>query len=236
MEAEARPERRSVLVVNVDEALFEKVAPLLNRQEFELDRFPRAAAALDLVAHVPVDVLLVRYPLPDVGMERFLDAVRSESSPCRQSPLLLLASPERIGEAEAWIGRGANRVVSVEESPERLQHAVSELLAVAPRSALRMMVRIVVNIGEGAALEMAQTENLSETGMLVRTGEVYPLGSRLSFEFHLGGDRLPIRGEGEVVRHTTPGREPVRGIGIRFVTFERDGLLRLQRNLRDALR
>jgi len=225
--------RRSVLVVNVDEALFAKVAPLLNRHEFELDRFPRAAAALELVAHAPIDVLLVGFPLPDVGMQRFLDAVRAESSPCRQSPLLLIAFPDMLQEAERWVGHGANRAVSVEESPERLQQAVSALLAVAPRSSLRMMVRVVVNMGEGAALEMAQTENLSETGMLVRTDEIYPLGSHLTFEFHMGGDRLPIRGEGLVVRRTTAGRESVRGVGIRFISFERDGGVRLQRYLRE---
>lgn len=226
--------RRSVLVVNVDAELYEKVAPLLNRTEFEVDRFPRASAALDLVGRIPVDVLLVGYPLPDVAVQQFLDAIRSESSPCRQSPLLLLAHREQLAEARRFVGRGANRVVAVEESAERLQAEVSKLLAVAPRSSLRLMVRMLVNIGEGATLEMAQSENLSETGMLVHTGEVYPLGSRLNFEFHLGGDRLPIRGEGEVARHTTPGREQVRGMGIRFVSFERDGLIRLQRYLRQG--
>ena len=84
-----------------------------------------------------------------------------------------------------------------------------------------------------SSLEMSQTENLSETGMLVRTGEVYPLGSRLSFEFHLGGQGQPIRGEGEVVRQTTAGRESVRGVGIRFISLERDGQARLQRFLRE---
>ena len=118
----------------------------------------------------------------------------------------------------------------------RLQAAISRLLLVARRSSLRLMVRIVVNIGEGAALEMAQTENLSETGMLVRTDESYPLGSRLTFEFHMGGDRLPIRGEGTVMRRTTPGRESVRGIGVRFASFERDGAVRLQRYLRELSR
>jgi len=226
--------RRSLLVVNVDEELFDKVAPFLNRQEFEIDRFPRALAALELVSHVPVDVLLFGYPLPDIGTQELLDRIRSSNSPCRQSPLLLLAHADQLEEANRFIGRGANVVVAVEDSPERLQAAISRLLAVARRSSLRLMVRIVVNIGEGAALEMAQSENLSETGMLVRTSEVYPLGSRLSFEFHLGGDRLPIRGEGEVARQTTAGRETARGIGIRFISLERDGLLRLQRFLRDV--
>jgi uncharacterized protein (TIGR02266 family) len=233
MESPSRPARRSVLVVNADEELFAKIAPLLNREALEVDRFPRARAALDLVSQVPVDVLIVGYPLPDVRTQELLDVVRRPESPCRQSPLLLLARADEIEEARRFIGRGANEVVAVEESAERLQAAVSRLLAVAPRSSLRTMVRIVVNIGEGAALEMSQTENLSETGMLVRTGEVYPLGSRLSFEFHLGGQGQPIRGEGEVVRQTTAGRESVRGIGIRFTSLERDGLQRLQRFLRE---
>ena len=226
--------RRSVLVVNVDQDLYAKIAPLLDRTDFEVDRFPRARAALDLVARVPVDVLLLGYPPPDVPTQHFLDAIRAEASPCRQSPLLLLAHRAQLVEAERFVGHGANRVVAVEESPERLQSEVSKLLAVAPRSALRLMVRMVVRIGDGSALELAQTENLSETGMLVRTSDVYPLGSRLAFEFHLGGTHLPIRGEGEVARVTTPGREQIRGIGIRFVAFERDGLARLQRYLREG--
>jgi len=228
-----RRSRRSLLIVNAEQELFDKIAPLLNREELEVDRFPRAKAALELVARVPVDVLVVGYPLADVPTQEFLDAVRGAASPCRQSPLLLLAHRDELDEARRFIGRGANEVVAVEESAERLQAAISRLVAVAPRSSLRTMVRIVVNIGEGAALEMAQTENLSETGMLVRTGEVYPLGSRLSFEFHLGGLAQPIRGEGEVVRQSLGGRESVRGIGIRFISLERDGLQRLQRFLRE---
>lgn len=233
MEPEPRRVRRSLLVVNADQELFDKIAPLLDRQELEVDRFPRARSALELISRVPVDVLVVGYPLPDVPTQEFLDTVRGAASPCRQSPLLLLAHHDELDEARWFIGRGVNEVVAVEESAERLQAAISRLLAVAPRSSLRTMVRIVVNIGEGAALEMAQSENLSETGMLVRTGEVYPIGSRMSFEFHLGGQMQPIRGEGEVVRQTTAGRESVRGIGIRFLALERDGMVRLQRFLRE---
>ena len=233
MESPSRSAGRSVLLVNADAELFDKIAPLLNREGLDVDRFPRARAALDLIARVPVDVLIVGYPLPDVETQELLDAVRGADSPCRHSALLLLARSEELHEAQRFIGRGANEAVAVEESAERLQAAVSRLLAVAPRSGLRVMVRIVVNIGEGAALEMSQTENLSETGMLVRTGEVYPLGSRLSFEFHLGGQGQPVRGEGEVVRQTTAGRESVRGVGIRFISLERDGQVRLQRFLRE---
>ena len=138
MEPQRAPARRSVLVVNADEELFGKIAPLLDRQELEVDRFPRASAALELVSRVPVDVLIVGYPLPDVRTQEFLDACAAPASPCRQSPLLLLAHARASStRPKRFIGRGANEVVAVEESAERLQAAVSRLLAVAPRSSLR---------------------------------------------------------------------------------------------------
>src|SRR4029453_16721699 len=96
--------RRNVLAVNLDADLFDKVAPLLNRWEFAVDRFPRAAAALDLVSRVPVDVLLVGYPLTEVSTQRFLDAVRAPESPCRQSPLLLIAQAAELEDARRFIG------------------------------------------------------------------------------------------------------------------------------------
>jgi hypothetical protein len=70
---------------------------------------------------------------------------------------------------------------------------------------------------------MCQTENVSTTGMLVRSNVGYPPGTRLGFEFLLLGDSRAVKGEAEVVRHTTIGREAVRGIGCRFVSFEGDG-------------
>src|SRR5690348_8624684 len=100
--------RRSVLVVNVEPELFAKVAPLLDRKEFETDRFPRASMALELINRVSVDVLVVGYPLVDIGTQQFLDAVRAESSPCRQSPLLLIAHQDQLAEAKRFIGRGVN--------------------------------------------------------------------------------------------------------------------------------
>jgi CheY-like chemotaxis protein len=226
------PIRRNVLIVNVDEELFAKVAPLLGRSDLEVDRFPGARTALELVGLVPFDVLIALFPLADIPAQEFLDAVRAPESPCRRSPLLVLTTRDRLPDAERYVGRGVNRVVALEETAEQLQREVSQLLSVAPRRDLRMMVRVNVRVGEKNELSLFQSENLSQTGMLVRGGDPYPLGTRVAFEFDLGLDRSPVRGEAEVVRHTTPGREDVRGgMGLRFFYFEKDGLVRLQRFL-----
>lgn len=215
--------RRNILVIGVDSATYAKVAPVLERVDFEVDRFPSAASALELVERIPFMVLLVGFPLPDMPVQELLDAVRRPGSPCRRSPLLLVTQPGEVEQASTHLGRGANRVVSLAESEERLQAVVSELLQVAPRSAVRTMLRVEVRLGDDRTLLLCQTENLSATGMLIRTERRFPVGTELSFELVLGGDARPIRGKAEVVRHTLLGRDPASGMGLRIDQFDGDG-------------
>src|SRR5262249_57287484 len=66
-----------------------------------------------------------------------------------------------------------------------------------------------------------QSENISETGMLLRSPEAYPIGTRVRFECTLPGDRSPLRGEAEVVRHTVSEVEQVQGIGVKVIFWKR---------------
>lgn len=218
---------RKILVVNVDSASFHKFAPILERADFEVDRFPRAKSAVDLLSVVPFDVLIVRYPLPDMPLQNFLDFVRSAECPSMRSPLLLLASSEMLREAEIFVGKGASRVVSAEDVPESLQGAVSDLLEVAPRLSVRFTASLEAQLENGTSSLTCQSENVSATGMLVRTERRFPIGCRVSFQ--LVGDEAeePICGEACVVRHTSVGRESVSGFALRFDRFDGDGRDRL---------
>ncbi|MEM9293881.1 MAG: PilZ domain-containing protein [Acidobacteriota bacterium] len=215
--------KKKVLIIGVDADTFGKLSPMLERSIFEVDRFPRGRASLDLVSVITFDALIVRYPLADMDTVDFLYEVRSRESENQRSPLLLVCRDEDEEAASALMGRGANRVVSISRSAARLQSEVSELLTVAPRTDLRVMANLQIQLEEGPSLAMCQTENISVSGMLLRTDEDYPKGTRFRFEFVLPSDERSVRGEAQVVRHTTVGRERVRGIGVRFLDFEGDG-------------
>jgi CheY-like chemotaxis protein len=220
---------RNVLMIGVDSDTFAKIAPMLERATVEVDRFPRGRSSLELLSAVSFDALLVGFPLPDMEVEEFLAEIRKQDSLTRRTPLLLLTNEEREEEARRrFIGKGANRVVPVSTSAELLQSAVSGLLEVAPRVGARVMASLEVQLEEGKTLAMCQTENISSTGMLIRTYVGYPIGTRLSFEFALPTDGRPVRGEAEVVRHTYVDRERVRGVGARFLSFEGNGLRRFR--------
>jgi CheY-like chemotaxis protein len=212
--------QRSTLVVGVNGQAFERLAEILRTAHFFADYVETGAGALESIALLPFDALVVGYPLPDMAMQPFLDAVRKPDSPCRQAAVVLLASRGTQVEAEALVGRGANRVVSLENPLGQLPHALFRLLEVPPRFAVRAISRLHVQLASGTSLTLCQTENISSSGMLIRTDHGYPIGTKMDFELTLPGEGKPVRGYAVVVRHTVPHREPISGVGVRISSFD----------------
>lgn len=224
-----RPFNRNVLAIGVSPAEFERFVPFLARESFEVDRFPSGVGALELITRVPFEMLLVRFPLPDMDLASFLSTVRQTGSPCHGASLILLTASSHERDAQRFIGQGANRSISLEASADTIQESVSSLLHVAPRKAARFLARMEIRIGGAKDMLLCQTENMSATGMLIRTDKRYEIGTQVEFEFSAAGDPRPLRGVAEVVRHTVLGRDRVGGIGMRFLSFAGDSQLRFER-------
>lgn len=216
------------MAVGLSPAEFERVAPFLNRENFDVDRFPSAQGALELIMAVQIEILIVRYPLPDMDLAEFLTQVRQPESRCLRSPILLLSSASQRDDAESFIGRGANRVIDLEAAAAQIQGIISTLLHVAPRKAARFLARLEIKLGGAKDMILCQTENLSSTGMLIQTERRYEMGTQINFEFSLPEDSRAISGIAEIVRHTTFGREEVGGIGVRFLSFAGDSQRRFE--------
>lgn len=226
------PKQRNILAIGVTRDEFQQIVPFLDRDTFEVDRFPSPGGAIELVSRVPFEMLLVRYPLPEMELHTFLDAVRADGSASLSSSLLLLSSNSHAEQARRFIGRGANRTISLEDSPDEIQATVSSVLNVAPRKAARFLARVEIKIGDASDMILCQTENISATGMLIRTAKRYDLGTELEFEFSLPNDIRPVRGIAQIVRHTMIGRDDVGGIGLRFLSFSGDSQRRFESYLR----
>lgn len=74
---------------------------------------------------------------------------------------------------------------------------------------------------------MGHFEDLSPTGMLVRTTRSYPPGKIVRFETILPRDPRPVQGEGKVIRHALVGMEQAPSLGLKFISFKSRGLKRL---------
>jgi uncharacterized protein (TIGR02266 family) len=220
--------QRSTLVVGLEEETFDEVASVLSAAKFYADCGETAAAALESIAFLPFDAIIVAYPLPDMPMADFLAAVRRKDSPCRQAAVVLLARQGTLNEAEEFMGKGANRVLPVEDFAEQLPHVLFRLLEVPPRFAMRATSRLKVQLSWGTSQTLCQTENISAHGMLIKTDHTYPIGTQMSFELTMPGDNNPIRGFAVVVRHTMERRERVTGVAVRFSSFDSDDKKRFE--------
>jgi uncharacterized protein (TIGR02266 family) len=127
-----------------------------------------------------------------------------------------------------YVREGQSQVLPVTEPRRVLEEVASRLLGVVPRTSARLVIRLVVQLAEGKQLLVSQTENISEAGMLLRTDSLYPLGTKVTLEANLPGDRAPIQAEAEVVRHALADLEGVQGLGLRLSSVKGDGLARLR--------
>ena len=218
---------RHVLLVGVERGLVERMVPLLQREELQVLSTEPAPAVLNLLRDTPFDLLVVAYPLSDLDLEELLATVRSPDSPSRRAGVVLLAPEEALGEAVSWEEEGVNRVTAAGWTDAHLWQAVADLLHVAPRAGLRVLVHLDVEMEGSVERELSQAVNVSTSGMLLQSPTVFRPGTQVRITFRLPGEARPVAGTAEVVRISRPDREGVQGFAVRFLGLEDDGAERI---------
>lgn len=221
-----------LLIVGGETPALLHIVPLLLRAELQAHRVARADEAVELVGVGAFDLIVIRHPTEGATLRELVEAVRARGAPSRKAGVVVMADPTHAGEVTPLVGRGVNRLVTLDAPADRLLDVAADLLTVAPRRVLRAVVRLDVPGPEGPARLLSLTENLSVSGMVVQCGREVPLGSRVSFAISLPGRDESVSGVGEVIRRTNRNREPVEGVALRIVTFEADGQERLRAFLR----
>lgn len=227
--------QRNTLAVALQAGVFESVARVLRANQFHAEFEATATSGLETISLLSFDAILAGYPLPDMPMQAFLDAVRRDDSPCRSAGLVLLVAPEALEETQRFVGRGANRVLTVADFLGRLPGILLRLLEVPPRVALRRKLQLAVALSPSTNHVTCLSENISTTGMLVQAERSYPIGTQLGFALTLPGDSSPVRGYAVVVRHTMADREPVSGFAVQFASFTGKDKERFETLLRKLL-
>jgi len=220
---------RHVLLIGGLEGGLSRVAPMLQRAEFDVHAVEPSDFVLDLVLGTTFELLIVGYPIPQIDIHRLLRTIRGPNSGTRNAGLLLLAEPGFLEAAQSLLVVGANRAVALDWSASRLWQAVGDLLDVAPRVGMRALVHANVGSSNGDERSLYQTMNVSISGMLLHGADAFGPGSHFDFLFSLPGDPRPLEGTAEVVRRASVEREGVFGVGVRFLHFREDGSFRLER-------
>lgn len=222
--------RQHVLVVGAKQAGLERVAPMLRRADFSVHTVEPSPFLHDLVLSTAFELVVVTYPLENISLDQLIQTIRNEGSACHGAGLLLLADPELIDEAQARVDLGANRAICTDWSESRLWQAIGDLLEIAPRVSMRVLLHADVEVTSNRNRAIFQTVNVSSTGALLQGHETLEPGTKFNFLFRLPGGGL-IDGNAEVVRRTNMAREGVEGVGTRFADISEPGHDRLMTHL-----
>jgi len=219
---------KKILAIIAQDSIFEKMEPIFERASMEVTRATNATRSLILATNVRYDLLVAEYPLPDLSIVDFLEILQSPTLANAHSPVVLLTEDGYAEDLGDQIDCERVEVLPLSASSEALQRHVAAALGVAERKTSRLLVQMQLEVETGSLLRACQTSNVSETGMLIHTSRMAPIGSEVEVTFHLPGDPRPIDGVVTVVRHTDPGEESTRGMGVTF--------LRLPEGARERLR
>jgi uncharacterized protein (TIGR02266 family) len=224
--------KQQVLVVGSDTEALQKALPVLEKHSVDIHRQQAGEAALKAIQELSVlDLVFVSYPLPDMEFGAFVMSVTGIVSPSRPPQIVVLVSKADVAGVAGHVGKGV-QVLPADLPDNVLAKAAAKFLRKAPRPATRIMVKMVVKLGVGQVMRMAQSVNISNSGMLIRTTEHFPLGSEVSLIFPLPGITEPVKADAQVVRHAIPDREGITGMGLKFVNLAPEHKARLDQYLR----
>ena len=183
---------------------------------FDCDHVCGWHAAVVAVIETKYDVVVATYPLGDRPFRLFVHAVRSTTSRSQRAGLVVLTTPDQKSDAAAFIGKGVNRVIAVDEG-EDLHDIIAEVIDISPRASARLMVQLQMPVGDRDYRLRTFSENISESGMLLGTPNRFEVGQVFDFEFTVPGGEGVVAGTAEVVRHTDDQLPEASGVGIRFL-------------------
>lgn len=206
-----------VLVTGVGVTEEDELVSAIRAAGFRVQLEPWHPEVPALVESQAFDAIIVHLPLPGIGLGVLLSSIRSREARCRRSGLVVLALENNLSAIEKLVGRGVNRVLPATATVAEILQALEAVHGAAQRVSLRLPVQLEVDLPAGETQAICQTENLSESGMLLKGFQHYPLGTRFSFQFQVPGTDRCIKGVAEIARTTDTDREKVEGVGARFV-------------------
>ena len=193
-----------ILAAGLERRAFERIAPELRRDALTVDWVATPEAGVALAVKHRYDIIIMDAEPCDWPLTKVVSEFRSAHSPSSDAAILILSEPDQVDAARALKSRGVNRVMLISDPPDMIRDQMFSLLEVAPRASVRLPTNLETALGNTGSELFCQTENLSTTGMFIKTRHRPPLGTTVVFKIHLADEGGTVFGRGEMVRHSSP--------------------------------
>ena len=182
----------------------QELKPLLTYRREYLDRgditiFTAATNDELLKIHIEenVNIIVTKRDLPGASSETIFNIIRQGKQ--LKDALVIMACEDDVFLRERCGRWGAHAVLTMPVDPALLHSKVREFLNVAPRQSYRVVLNVTLEGKFKNRQFLCHTENLSATGVLIRTGQILSQGDIIACSLFLPNG-TKIRANGEVAR------------------------------------
>ena len=197
---------KKVLIAQELHALLEQDRSFLGRTDMQVFVAATNDEMLNIHRTERVDLIISKLDLPGMDSEKLYGLVREDAALRTVSTIMCCANtPEAIKKSSRC---RVNAVLLEPLHPVLLMAKAQQLLDIAAREMIRVLLGVVIDGRFGDEAFYCRTKNISATGLMIETRKRLVEGARLTCQFYLP-DATRIQASGKIVRiiQQTSGQE-----------------------------
>lgn len=162
-----------------------------------------------------VNLIVTRLSMPGLRTNELFSIIRQ--TPDLQHVSILMLRDDTIGQRELSKQCKCNAVMVMPVAAELLRQKTQELLDIPTRQSYRIVFNVAVEGKFGNQPFICRMENLSTSGMLIKTEQKFSHGTAISCSFYLP-EGTRVSAHGEIVRTIAQtGLQTANLYGVRFM-------------------
>lgn len=210
---------KKILLVDNLKSVLEREKGLLNRDVFHVFTAASGAEALEIHKKEKVDIIVMDLNMPEMAGDEVTRLVRQDPE-LKKVSILLATLLDGDEEKERCMQAGANATIKKPIGRDDLTQKLAGFLGIPSRQAIRIIVKIKLEGKVGGDFFIANTVDVSESGLLFECDRDIPVGSAVETSFFLpsgsGFGRIIARAE---IMRIAPS-EDYRRYGVKFLEFK----------------
>ncbi len=203
---------KKIIIVGNIKTTLERKKNALSRSEFNIFTTISAEEAIATHKNEEVDLIISELELFGMNGDELCSNIRKDRK-LKDVPVILICymNDEAISRCRAC---GANAYITKPLDIEKLSEQIMALLKAPVRKDIRILTSLTIEGKEGSETFYAKSEDISSTGILLRTDRDLKKGSKVTCSFFLRSHQIII--DGEIVREGTKEGD-INRYGIKFI-------------------
>jgi len=212
---------KKILIVDNVKTILEREKTMLNRKDFMVFTATSGEEALELHRKENMDAIIIDQHMPGLSGIEVCKTIRKDEDLKDVSVIVALLSYDEDA-VRRCTEAGANACLKKPLMKDELLETLAKYLDVPRRQAIRIIVRIKIDAKIGSDFFIANTVDVSATGLLFECDRSLKIGDELEASFFLPGNNgfQRIMARCEIMRMVPGAEAGMIRYGVRFADFD----------------